>query len=126
MNISPNIQALNVLALSRQIGANNIANMNTPDFKASRLSLETGAEGQGVRAQGIDQDLSPGPMVPALQDGVEAEDYFLPAWGMAEGGNTDLVVEMVNSIRDERAFQANATMVRSWVEMAGTILDLHA
>ncbi len=126
MNVNSNIQALQALSLSRQVGANNVANMNTPEFKASRLTLETGPDGRGVRPQGIDLDTSPGPLEPALE-GVRGEHGRLEtAWGMREASNTDLVVEMVASILDERSFQANAAMVRAWDEMTGHLLDLRA
>ncbi|SDB29366.1 flagellar basal-body rod protein FlgC [Desulfonatronum thiosulfatophilum] len=126
MNISPNIQALHAIGLSRQVGANNVANMNTPDFKASRLSLETGPEGLGVRPQAIDQDPTPGPLVPALEGATDEDGHHATVWGLAEGSNTELVAEMVNSIRDERAFQANVAMVRTWDELTGTVLDMRA
>ncbi len=123
MNISPNIQAMQAISLSRQIGANNVANMNTPEFKASRLSLETGPEGYGVRPRSIDQDTSPGPLVPTLEGDVGEDGMLTTVWGLTEGSNTELVAEMVNSIRDERAFEANVAMVRTWDDMTGTVLD---
>lgn len=126
MTISANIQALHALGLSRQVGANNVANMNTPGFKASRLALETGADGRGVRPQGIEQDNSPGPLQPALE-GVRGEQGRLEtAWGAREGSNTDLVREMVSSMRDETAFKANVAMIRVWDETAGNVVDLIA
>jgi flagellar basal body rod protein FlgG len=126
MNISPNIQAMQAIGLSRQIGANNVANMNTPEFKASRLTLETGPDGYGVRPQSIDQDASPGPLMPALEGKVDEDGVLNTVWGLTEGSNTELVTEMVNSIRDERAFEANVAMVRSWDDMTGAVLDLRA
>lgn len=126
MTISGNMQALHVLGLSRQIGANNIANMNTPGFKASRLTLESGPNGRGVRPQSIDQDSSPGPLEPALE-GVRGEQGRLESvWGLREGSNTDLVREMVSSMQDETAFKANTTMIRAWDQTLGSVLDLMA
>ena len=126
MNISPNIQAMLAIGLSRRIGANNVANMNTPEFQASRLTLETGPKWQGVHPQNIDRDASPGPMVPVLEEGVDEKGQRVTAWGMIKGGNTDLAMELVNSIQDVRAFKANVVMVRAWDEMTGMVLDLHA
>lgn len=126
MYISPNIQAMQAIGLSRQIGANNVANINTQDFQASRLTLETGPEGRGVHPQRIDQDPTPGPLVPALEGRVDEDGMRSTVWGMVEGSNTELVTEMVNSIRDERAFHANLAMVRTWDEMSGTVLELRA
>ncbi|GAB6060479.1 flagellar basal body rod C-terminal domain-containing protein [Desulfonatronum parangueonense] len=126
MNISHNIQALHAIGLSRQVGANNVANMNTPGFKASRLSLETGPEGMGVRPQAIEQDPTPGPLVPALKGVPDEDGNLTTVWGMAEGSNTQLITEMVNSIRDEQAFKANVSMVRTWDELTGTVLDMRA
>ncbi|TVQ96428.1 MAG: flagellar biosynthesis protein FlgG [Desulfovibrionales bacterium] len=126
MNISPNIQAMQAIGLSRQIGANNVANMNTPEFKASRLMLETGPDGYGVRPQSIDEDVAPGPLVPALQGEMDQDGMLSTVWGMVEGSNTELITEMVSAIRDERAFQANVAMVRTGDEMTGTVLELRA
>lgn len=131
MTISPNpaaaaVQALHALSLSRQIGANNVANMNTPEFKASRLTLETGPEGRGVRPQSIDRDVSPGPLEPSLEGVQDDQGMPVTVWGMREGSNTDLAAEMVSSIQDEQAFLANVVMVRTWDEMTGHLLDLRA
>lgn len=125
MTISPNIQALQALSLSRQVGANNVANINTPEFKASRLTLETGPDGRGVRPQSIDKDTSPGPLQPVLEGVRDEEGRLDTVWGVREGSNTDLVTEMVSSIQDERAFQANTVVVRTWDEMTGHLLDMH-
>ena len=126
MTISSNIQALHALGLSRQIGANNIANMNTPGFKASRLTLESGPHGRGVRPQSIDQDSSPGPVEPALEGVRDDQGRLETVWGVREGSNTDLVREMVLSLQDEAAFKANTTMIRTWDETLGSVLDVIA
>lgn len=129
MTISPAataIQALQALSLSRQVSANNVANMNTPEFKASRLTLETGPEGRGVRPQSIDHGVSPGPLEPNLEGVQDDQGMAVTVWGMREGSNTDLVTEMVSSIQDEQAFLANVVMLRAWDEMTGHLLDLRA
>lgn len=125
MTISPNVQALQALTLSRQIGANNVANMNTAEFKASRLTLETGPEGRGVRPQSIDKDASPGPLEPHLEGVRDEQGRLETLWGVREGSNTDLAREMVRSIQDEAAFKANVAMIRTWDQTTGYLLDLH-
>ena len=125
MTIFPNIQAMQAIGLSRQIGANNVANIHTQEFQASRLTLETGPDGRGVHPQAIDPHPAPGPLVPGLGEHVE-DGMRSTVWGMVEGSNTELVTEMVNSIRDERALHANVAMVRTWDEMSGAVLELRA
>ncbi|HDQ41759.1 MAG TPA: flagellar biosynthesis protein FlgG [Desulfonatronum sp.] len=124
MTVSPNVQALQAFSLSRQIGANNVANLNTPEFKASGMTLETGPRGLGVRPGSIDQDTRPGPLEPAMKGVQDKQGRLETVWGVHEGSNTDLVREMGSSIQDERAFQANVAAIRTWDKMVGHLLDL--
>lgn len=48
-----NVQALQAIGVSQQVAANNVANMNTDGFQPSRVDLETGPGGQGVRGRDV-------------------------------------------------------------------------
>lgn len=122
--IDTSVSALNALSTRAQVTANNIANVNTDGFKASRADLETGYGGQGVQVSAITQDTSTGPMVQSLLP-VEnpATGRIETEYQWVEGSNTDISREMVNLMTTERAYQANATTIRTWDEMIGTVLD---
>jgi flagellar basal-body rod protein FlgC len=55
--------ALSSLDVVMQNSANNIANVNTDGFKASRVILESGPYDEGVRVGAIYRDMHPGPAV---------------------------------------------------------------
>lgn len=118
-----NTQALGAIGISQQVTANNIANMNTNGFRSSRVDLETGPDGQGVRVQDIVENTRSGPLVPGGQyvreDGIERDEERL-----VEGSNTDLTTEAVQMIEDELAFTANAVAIRTQAEMTGTVIDM--
>lgn len=109
MNVENSLSALNALGTTQQVSANNVANVNTDEFSASRVALETGPEGQGVRVGAILRDESPGPQV----DGVR-------------GSNTDVATEMVSMMRTQTAFGANVAAVRAQEELTGHVLNLVA
>lgn len=126
MNISPNMQAMQVIDLSRRIGANNVANLNSRKFQGSGLAVETGPGGTGVRLQGVDLSSTRGPMFPAIEDEA-GQNWMSPtAWGLVEGSNTELITEMVNSIRDTHFLRANVAVTRAWDDLTGTVLELRA
>ncbi|QJB57341.1 flagellar basal body rod C-terminal domain-containing protein [Pseudodesulfovibrio sp. zrk46] len=104
-----NLSALSALGTAQAVSANNIANVNTDDFKASSVSLETGPDGWGVRVGAIQESTNAGPIV-----------------GDVELSNTDLGREMVDMITTSRAFSANVAAVRVSEEMTGHLLNMIA
>ncbi|MEF2145051.1 MAG: flagellar basal body rod C-terminal domain-containing protein [Desulfovibrionaceae bacterium] len=109
------IQALSALSEAMQVTANNVANVSTPEFQASRARFEDGPGGQGVRISHLDVDHSPGPyQLETMPGGLE----------YVEGSNVDIGREMVDLILTENAFSANAVMVREWDRTMGLVVDL--
>ena len=47
------VQALQAISVSQQVSANNVANMNTSEFRSSRVEYETGPGDQGVRVREV-------------------------------------------------------------------------
>ncbi len=125
--------ALTAYGVRQQVSANNVANLNTDEFKAGRVSFEERPEHQGVRVQEIRQDESDGPLRPATEadsspigaagakqdgeTGIRAES------GMREGSNTDLAREMVTQMENEQGYAANAAVVRTQSRMVGEFLN---
>ena len=87
------------------VGADNLANLDTPGFKASRVDLAE-APGGGVEVSGIEKDTTPGPL------GSDGQ----------EGSNVDLASEMIGLSRARTLYAANAMVVRTADQMTGTLL----
>lgn len=111
MMYDASVQALSVLGVAAAVTANNVANMNTPGFKASRADLASGPGDQGVRVAAITPDDTPGPLVPE-------------GGRLTEGSNTDLVRELTTLMGTETAYGANAAVIQTGQELSGAILDL--
>ena len=89
------------------VAANNIANADTPGYKAQRADLVDLSSG-GVAVAGISQDATPGPIQP---DG-------------KEGSNVDLARESINLTRSQILYSANAALLKVGDRMTGTLLDM--
>ena len=119
---SPSLSALNVLATSLQVTANNIANVNTNEFKASSTRFETGPRDQGVQISEIRKDGSPGAFVPAALF-TEENGKSMQRMGWIETSNTDYAREFTTMISTQRAYEANIASVRTADEMVGYLLN---
>ncbi len=120
--ISTASSALSALSQSLAVTAGNVANGNTDGYKAQSVSLETGADGQGVQAQAR-PDPSPGSLRPQLVP--PTDDAGVPATrlDMVETSNVDPVRESISMIEASRAFEANVAVIRTQNDMLGTLLD---
>jgi flagellar hook protein FlgE len=95
-----------------EITAHNVANVQTPGFRAQRaevLEVESG----GSRVGPVQQDTRPG--YPLLD----------PIPGTpTTSSNVDLTTELTNQLLGTRMFQANAAMVRAQNGLLDDLLDL--
>ncbi len=98
------LSGLNAAALGVSVTANNIANVNTKDFKAQRLDQEDLAQG-GTRPAALRESQEP---------------------PMPEGSNVDLASEFTNLITQSGAYQANLKVLQTQSQMLGSALDLKA
>lgn len=82
--------------------AGNIANLDTPGYRARRVNLVTGPAGEGVQIQGVTLDT-----------------------GEARGdeSNVDVAHEAVTMIRARTLYNANAVVVKVASDITGTLLD---
>jgi flagellar basal-body rod protein FlgC len=92
---------------------NNIANVNTDEFKRDRATLSEGDHG-GVKVN-IDKDETPGIPVERSRDGRTVA---------TETSNVDLAEEITETIPTQRGFAANTKVVQTKDEMLGTLLDI--
>ena len=115
--------ALSAFGVDMMVHANNIANMNTNGFRSQRLDLMTGASDQGVAVASIYHNITPGPLVPGMLSMSESgRTQMVP--GYLEGSNTDVAQEFIRMTATQRAYEANAAVIRTHDDMSGTLLDL--
>ena len=103
-----------VTAFSRKMGvtANNIANVNTDDFKKSRTLLREGETG-GVKAEIQEVDTPGYPKV--IDNGEEQIEV--------QSSNVDLTEEITETIPTSVAYKANLKTIQAWDEMLGNLID---
>lgn len=103
-----NIAVSSILALEKKLDvtANNIANVNTDEFKKSRAIFQTGdLPGVSVTINKVD---TPGTIQP---DGVESSNVLLEE-------------EFVNLITTQHSYTANVQVIETEAEMQGPLFDI--
>ena len=118
--MSESIQALHAFSTSMQVTANNLANMNTDEYHARRVELETGPQDRGVRVQGISENTQPGAQVSRLAD---AHDNGNMEQTMTETSNVDVAEEMTQMMLDQHAFEANAHALVAQERLIGQFIN---
>lgn len=118
-----NLQAMQALETAMQATANNLANVNTEEFNAQRVTLETGPEGLGVAVGDVVEISSQGPLI-QTQDLSNAGEQIVLSQTTVEGSNTDLVREVADLVSTEHAYAANAVVIRTADDMQGALLDM--
>jgi flagellar basal body rod protein FlgG len=101
------LSGLNAAGAVLNTAASNIANMDTPGYKAARANLAESNSG-GVDVVSITHDPSPGPVD---EDGQELS-------------NVDPATEMVNLKKGALLYKANAAVINVGDELTGTLLDM--
>jgi flagellar hook protein FlgE len=94
------LSAVRANAVALSANANNVANVNTPDFRPAESSFESNPHG------GVTVSLSTGPAPP---EGVSG---------------TDLASETVDLVTYKNGLKAGASMVRQGDKMLGTLIDM--
>lgn len=108
--------ALNAFATAQQVTANNVANVSTEGFTPSRVTFEERPDFGGTAIEDIRQTSAGGgtgkPAV--IRDMEQAE---------SRPSSTNIITETMNLITNQRAFEANAAVIRTEDEMKGAILN---
>ena len=106
------LSALRSIQVKTQTTANNVANINTDEFKRSKATLVEGSpEGVNVTITKIE---TPGSQVyEQTPKGTE----------LIEKSNVDLTEEIPSMMMSRRAFQANIKMIQAEDDMLGMLLD---
>ncbi len=112
-SLNTSLSGLNAFQQQLGVAANNLANVNTDGFKASRAVLES-AQPQGVIAKSQKLEL-PGPL--ELQQTADGEQQV-------EKSNVDVGQEMVGLMTARRAYQVNLKALKTADETVGSLLDV--
>jgi flagellar basal-body rod protein FlgC len=110
LSIYNNISALRALATKQVVSSNNVANVESKDFKKSQALLEEGKTG-AVSAK-IQPVNTPGVIINQPDGSVE------------ELSNVDLGQELAGTIPTQRGYEANLKALQASAEMEDTALDL--
>ncbi len=111
--VSSALSAVTAFQKKMNVTANNIANVQTNEFKKSRVTLEEGDNG-GVEAQ-VQQLDTPGIPMETIQDNTVTE---------VESSNVDLAEELTEMIPTKAGYSANLKTLQVQDEMLGSFLDL--
>ena len=102
------LSGLNAAGAILNTTASNVANLDSPAYKAARVNLAESSGGGGVDVVSITRD----PSLAVTDDQGQ------------KLSNVDLAAEMVNLRKGALLYQANASVIRVGNELTGTLLDL--
>ena len=112
-NINSALSGLLAHNKKTEVTANNVANINTDDFKKSRALLQEETNGEVT----VDIQKIETPGVPIVY--TEGEEKT-----STETSNVDYTEETVSMITTSRGFEANLKVIQTEDEMLGSLLDI--
>jgi len=111
--VTSTLSALQAYKKSMGVTANNIANVNTDEFKKSRATLKEGVNG-GVEVE-VSKVNTPGHRYQELQGDQRVEK---------ETSNVNLEEELPDLMVNQRSYEANLKVLQTQDKMLGTTLDI--
>ena len=111
--ISSTVSALQAYKTQMKVASNNVANVNTEEFKKSKAILKEGANGD-VQVE-VNQVNTPGHRYQEL-DGDQMVEK--------ETSNVDLAEEFPQMMVTQHAYEANMKVLQAQDKMLGTTLDI--
>jgi flagellar basal-body rod protein FlgC len=112
-SVNSAISALQAYKSKMRVAANNIANVNTDEFKKSRATLREGTNGD-VQVN-VQQVHTPGTRYKALEEDRLAEK---------ESSNVNLEEEIPDMMITQRTYEANLKVLQTQNKMLGSVLDI--
>ncbi len=103
------LSGLRAINTSNDATANNVANINTPDYTAPKKTFEDKNPGVEVHLSNHAQEISATESVHASTSG---------------GNNVSLVQETVQQINNIAGYKANAAVIKADDEMTEALLDI--
>jgi flagellar hook protein FlgE len=111
--VNSTVSALLAYKCQMEVTSNNIANVNTAEFKKSRVTLKEGLNG-GVQVD-INRVDTPGHRYQALEG-----DQMVAK----ETSNVDLTEELPQMMVTQHAYKANMKVIQTQDEILGTTLNI--
>lgn len=115
MSLSVSASGMSNAQFRENIHAHNIANLDTPGFKALQAKTAE-AQGGGISVTAVTRNEAAGPLL--------APELGATNGTAIEGSNVDLLTERVGQILDVTSFKANASAFHVQDETLKTALDL--
>ncbi len=112
-SLNASISGVKAFQQKLNVTSNNIANVNTDEFKKQRALLHEDDNG-GVRVE-IDKVDTPGYPKETVVDGEVTK---------AESSNVDLAEELTETIPTQAGYDANLKVIKTEDEMVGSLLDI--
>ena len=112
-SISSTLSALQAFGKKMGVTANNVANVQSDEFKKSRAVLQEGERNE-VKVE-IDKIETPGPIITEIEDDEMVEK---------ELSNVDLAEEIPQTIIAQRSYEANIKTAQALDETLETIIDI--
>ena len=112
-SISSTISALQAFGKKMSVTANNVANVQSDEFKKSRAVLQEGERNE-VKVE-INKIETPGPIITEIEDDEMVEK---------ELSNVDLAEEIPQTIIAQRNYEANIKTAQALDETLKTIIDI--
>ena len=111
--VNSTLSALQAFKTRMGVTANNVANVNTEEFKKSRANLEEGTNGDvRVNISRIDTPGHP------------YQEFVGDQLVEKESSNVELDEELPNMMVTHRSYEANLKVLQSRDRMLGTVLDI--
>jgi flagellar basal-body rod protein FlgC len=110
---SPALSALSAYQKRMDVTANNVANLDTDEFKKSRVNMEEGENG-GVKTS-IQQINTPGMPKEVVREETIEE---------TESSNVDLAEELTGMMSTKTSYSANLKTLKTQNEMLGHLFDM--
>ena len=112
-SVDSSLSAIRAFGDKMAVTANNVANVNTEEFKKSRAILKEGSN-SNVEVE-IERVNTPGPTV------VETDGDTMTEKEMS---NVDLAEEIPQTMISQSGYEANLTVIKTRDEMLGTLVDI--
>ncbi len=112
-SVNANVAGVKAFQQKLNVTANNIANVNTDEFKKQRALLHQDDHG-GIRVE-IDKVDTPGYPKETVVDGKVVQ---------SESSNVDLAEALTETIPTQAGYDANLKAIQTEDEMTGTLLDV--
>ena len=110
--VNSTISALQANKIRLGVTADNVANVNTDEFKKSRATFREGVNGN-IQVE-VNRVNSPGPRYQTLEGNQLVEK---------EGSNVNLEEELPEMMITQRTYEANLKVLQTQDNMLGTLLD---